>query len=218
MPIQAPHPKTWTNPPLWAVPKEWPGERCFVLCGGESVRAQRQLIPHLRGRVIAVKEGVLLRPDADVLFISGEHTDQIAKPLLPIFRGTHLVVRGKSCPALPDDIKRVTRAKDHTRLCDIPTHVCGYDTGTSAINLAFHFGATEIVMIGYDMCGHHWFMGEHKHPRPKINPDVHATHLKPLPYLAEDCAKRGLKVWNASPTSKAKWFPFKPLEAFLEAA
>jgi hypothetical protein len=204
-------------PPTWAVPEEWTGERCYILCGGESLRIQRPLVPLLRGRVIAVKEGVLLRPDADVLFLSGEHTGQIAKPLLPRFQGTHLIVRGKSCPELPADIKRVTRAKVHTRLCELRDHVCGYDTGTSAINLAFHFGAREIVLLGYDMTGHRWFTPqEHWHPRPRIPEANHAAHLAPLEALAKDCAARGLTIWNASPISRATMFPFKPLVSFLE--
>ena len=45
---------TWIAPPIWSVPTEWAGERAFILCGGESVKAQRHLIPMLRGRFVAV--------------------------------------------------------------------------------------------------------------------------------------------------------------------
>lgn len=205
----------WTPPPTWHVPREWPGERCFILCGGESLRQQRALVPRLRGRVIAVKEGVLLRPDADVLFISGERTDVIARPLIPKFTGTHLVVRGKSLPSLPAYTRRVTRAKDHTRLCELTDHVCGYDSGTSAINLAFHFGATEIVLLGYDMRGGRWFTGEHPHPMPVIPEEHFRRHMGPLEALAADCRKRGLRVVNVSPISKAPGFERGRLEDWL---
>jgi hypothetical protein len=205
----------WVAPPTWHVPREWPGERCFILCGGESLRAQRHLVPRLRGRVIAVKEGVLLRPDADVLFLSGEKTDVLSRPLVPRFRGTHLVVRGRSLPTLPSYTKRVTRTKDHERLCELRDHVCGYDSGTSAINLAYHFGATEIILLGYDMRGGRWFTGEHPHPMPLIPAEHFRRHMGPLEALAADCLRRGLRVVNASPISAVPWFEKARLEEFL---
>jgi len=205
----------WVTPPTWHVPRVWPGERCFILCGGESLRAQRHLVPRLPGRVIAVKEGIYLRPNADVLFLSGEKTDVIARPLLPVFTGEHLIIRGKSLPTMPSHCRRVTRAKDHTTLCERTDHVCGYDSGTSAINLAFHFGATEIVLLGYDMCGGRWFTGEHKHPMPVIPQEHFTRHMGPLTALAADCAKRGLRVVNVSPISVAPGFERGRLEDFL---
>jgi hypothetical protein len=205
----------WVPPPHWSVPREWPGERCFILCGGESIRKQRHLIPHLKGRIIAVKQSVLLRPDADMLWFGGEHTDTIALPLIPQFKGTYMAVRGKSCPALPPEVKRVGRHKDHTTLSDDPTKVCGYDTGTSAINLAYHFGVSEVILLGYDMRGGRWFTGEVAHPMPQIPESHFRGHMAPLPKLAEDCQRKGLRVVNCSPKSAVKCFEQQPLEAFL---
>jgi hypothetical protein len=197
------------------VPREWPNERAFILCGGESIRAQREQIKQIRGHIIAIKEGVLLRPDAEVLFIGGEHSDIIAKPLIPMFRGKYIVARGKSNPGLPSNIKRVSRTKDHSRLCDDPTTVCGYDTGTSAINLAYHFGAREIVLLGYDMTGTRWFNGEWKHPMPMI-PDLHfRRHMKPLGDIARDAKAKGIRIVNCSPISRVECFEKQPLEKFL---
>ena len=90
-----------------------------------------------------------------MLFLGGEKTPQIALPLIPHFRGTYMVVRGKSDKELPETVKRITRTKQHGHLCDLPrpcvcgtgtgTHVAGLDSGTSAINLAYHYGATRII-------------------------------------------------------------------------
>lgn len=205
----------WVPPPHWSVPREWVGDRCFILCGGESLRAQRHLVPRLKGRVIAVKQSVLLRPDADLLWFGGEHTASIALPLVERFRGTHMAVRGKSCPELPPSVHRVGRSKDHATLCDDPTKVCGYDTGTSAINVAYHFGVAEVVLLGYDMCGGRWFAGEWPHPQLVIPESHFAGHMAPLPQLAQDCARKGLRVINASPISRVTCFDRQPLEAFL---
>ncbi len=179
------------------------------------MKAQRYIIPRLTGRFIAVKEGVLLKPDADVVFFAGEHPQVIAPALLSAFQGTHAVVRGKGHPVFPDYVRRVWRTTEHTRLSEDPTEVAGYDAGTSAMNLAVLFGATEIVMIGYDMVGHRWFNGERSHPQPLIPEDRHSAHLAPLAQLAEDARAKGLTIWNASLVSKATMFPYRPLESFL---
>ena len=201
----------WVLPPVWPVPREWPGERCFVICSGESVKAQRKLIPLLKGRVIAVKHGVLTRPDADVLFLSGEGTADVARQLIPVFTGKYIIVRGKSDPSLPAHVKRVTRTKDHDHLCDLPGHVAGRDAGTSAIDLAYHFGATEIIVLGYDMTGGHFC----KHPLP-YPPEQHfQRHMEVLPKFAADAKAKGIRIVNCSPISRVECFERQPLEAFL---
>lgn len=199
----------------WSVPKEWPGERCFILCNGESVRAQRSLIPKLKGRFIAIKEAVLLRPDADVLFVAAEKAVDINPRLFPAFRGRYIIARNKVPGSYPASVKRICRTKDHTRLCDRPDHVCGYDCGTSAINLAYHFGATEIVLIGMDMTGNRWCNGEFNHPMPVIPTDHHRRHQSVLPAIAKDAKAKGIRIVNCSPISAVTCFERQPLEAFL---
>lgn len=205
----------WTAPPLWRVPKDWAGERCFVICGGESVRAQRDLIPQLRGRFIAVKHGVLLRPDADVLFFAGERPAEISPPLLKAFTGKYIVVRGRGHECFPLEAKRVGRTFTHDWWSQNPEEVAGFDAGTSAINLAMLFGATEIVLLGYDMVGARWFKpGEIQHYLPAPPETDHQRHMAPLPSLAEDAVRHNVTIWNTSEISRAP-FPFRPLESFL---
>ena len=203
----------WLPPPVWSVPREWPGERCFILCSGESIKAQAGTIAKLRGRFIAVKHGVYLRPNADVLFLSGERTAEIAAPLIPMFTGKYIIVRGKSCPELPDTVKRVTRTKDHSTLSELraPAHVGGYDSGTSAIHLASLFGATEIILCGFDMQGGHFC----EHPL-QYPPEEHfRRHMLPLAALDQDAKAKGVRIVNCSPTSRVTAFERRPLESFL---
>jgi hypothetical protein len=206
---------TWTPPALWSVPRVWTGERCFVICGGESVKAQRAVVPHLNGRVIAVKHGVLLRPDADVLFFAGERPADVAPPLLRAFRGDHIVVRGRGHEVFPPHAKRVWRTLEHTAWSTNPTMVAGYDAGTSAINLAILFGCTEIVVLGYDMVGGRWFNGEWPHYLPNPPESDFQRHLSVLPSLAEDAKAKGVRIVNVSPISRVPGFERQPLEAFV---
>jgi hypothetical protein len=205
----------WTAPPVWSVPREWPGERCFIICGGESVRMHRELIPQLKGRIIAVKHAVLLRPDADVLFFAGERPEEIAATCLPHFRGQYIVVRGRGHECFPAEAKRVWRTIDHDTWSTDPTAVAGFDAGTSAINLAMLFGATEIVVIGYDMQGGRWFNGEIKHYLPQPPETDFLRHLSPLESLGKDAQIKGVQIINCSPISRATAFSYQPLEAFL---
>ena len=201
---------TWTPPPVWSVPKEWDGDTCFILCGGESIKAQRDQIQQLPGRIIAVKHTALLKPDAEVLFWSGEHAETLAPPVLKVFTGQYIVVRGKGHPVFPSHAKRVDRTDRHYQLCDDPTRVSGYDTGTSAINLAYHFGATTIVLLGYDMLGP---SGSPGMPQPPEH--TFRTHMLPLPLLAVDAERKGIRIVNVSPISRVECFERGRLEDFL---
>lgn len=201
---------TWTLPTPWPVPREWVGERAFVICSGESIKPQREQIRRLRGRIIAVKHAVLARPDADVLFLSGEGTSEIAQELIPKFTGTYVIVRQKMDATFPPHVKRVTRTKHHDRLCDLPDHVAGLDSGTSAINLAHLFGATEIVLLGFDMVGGHFCKHPLQHP-----PESHfQRHMEVLPSIAADAKSRGIRIVNCSPISRVKCFERASLEDF----
>jgi hypothetical protein len=213
---------TWQAPPLWSVPRAWAGERCFVICGGESVKAQRDLIPRLTGRIIAVKHAALLRPDADVLFWAGERADELAPPVLSVFTGGDIVVRGKGHPVFPAHAKRIGRTCDdkgnlhpHSVLSVDPTRVAGYDAGTSAINLAVLFGATEILVLGMDMAGGRWFNGQIDHYLPQPPESDFQRHMAPLPFLAVDATRKGIRIVNCSPVSRVTCFERQPLEAFL---
>lgn len=201
-------------PPIWDIPLEWPGERCFILCSGESLKAQAPIIPTLTGRFIAVKHGILTRRNADVLFLSGEGTNDVARRLCPLFEGKYIVVRGKAdCPNLPPQSKRVTRSKDHEHLSEIrsPGHVGGYDSGTSAIHLAYLMGAREIVLLGMDMQGGHFC----EHPLQYPPHEHFRRHMAPLSKLNEDAKAKGVRIVNCSPTSAVTAFERQPLEAFL---
>jgi len=207
---------TWTPPKPWPVPREFPDSTMLIVCSGESVGPQKAQIQAFTGPVIAVKHGVLLRPDAPIFFMSGEWTATVAEGLLPRWQGKgkpghYAIVRGRSCPELDPCWLRVTRDKRHGQLSDLKDHVSGYDTGTSAINLAYHFGATTIVLAGYDMTGGHFC----KHPLPNPPADHFRRHMVPLKELNADAKRKGVRIVNVSPISMVTAFEKQPLEAFL---
>lgn len=196
---------------VWSVPREWAGERCYILCGGASIVPQRTVIPTLKGRVIAIKQGVLLRPNADVMFVAGEKGWEICRDVFPRFKGTYIVTRGRGDQRFPEQTKRIWRGAPE-RLSNNPTEVGGYDAGTSAINLAYLFGATNIILLGYDMTGGHWCS---THPMP-FPPQAHFDiHTSVLPTFAADLNAAGVRVVNCSPSSVVTAFERGRLEDWL---
>jgi hypothetical protein len=93
--------------------------------------------------------------------------------------------------------------------------VCGFDAGTSAINLAALFGATEIVVLGMDMCGGRWFTSEWAHYLPNPPESDFRRHMGPLPSIAADAKAKGIRIVNCSPISRVECFERQPLEAFV---
>lgn len=203
-------------PPAWPVPRLWPNSTMLVVCSGESAGRQQDLIRRFHGPVIAVKHGVILRPDAQVFFTSGEWSADVAQSLLPKWQGKgqpdhFAIVRGRVAPDLDPCWFRVTRSKRHGTLSDRTDHVTGYDVGTSAINLAYHFGASTIVMVGYDMCGGHFC----KHPLQHPPMDHFRRHMGPLHDLNIDAKSKGVRIVNVSPISAVTAFERGKLEDWV---
>lgn len=198
----------------WSVPREWVGERCLIICGGESVRAQEAQIKRFAGRVIAVKQAVAIRPDADVMFIAGKDDGRVCRTFFPMFKGQYLIARGPYV-GIPERTKVLKRTADPKRLSLEPTHLAGYDAGTSAINLAFLFGAVEIILAGFDMTGGRWLNGRFPHHLPIPPQRDHDIHMTALPTIAADLKAQGVRVINVSPVSAVTVFEKMDLEQLL---
>jgi hypothetical protein len=191
----------------WRVPREWAGERCFILAGGASL--QREAIPRLAGRIIAIKQTAALRPDADVMFVSGRDDPKVCAPYFPLYVGPRIICRS-GYPGFPDRVLCLQRSKGaYSREA---THVAGLDAGSSAINLAALFGAMEIVLLGVDMTGGRWVTEHHLPVIPQWHFDA---HIGSLCRMAPELARDGVRVVNCSPISKVPCFERQPLEAFL---
>jgi hypothetical protein len=108
---------------------------------------------------------------------------------------------------------RLATWRDGTGLCKTPWHLhSGGNSGHQAINLAYHFGARRIVLLGFDMHrsdGGHWH-GEHHGMLSAPNPHIAAWREMMLP-LAQDLRDAGVDVVNATPGTALEAFPKRPL-------
>lgn len=198
------------KPHRWVIPQMWPGERCFVICGGASVN--RREVQRIRGRIIAVKHAAMLRPDADVMFYGGRDSLKECREIIATFKGM-IISRGDYL-GTPDGVLCVskTESEQRHRLSTDPRMLSGWDSGGAALNLAYLFGCNPIILVGMDMTGGHWCKS---HPKPITGRKRHAIHANGITGMAEDLKERGVNVYNCSPISKLTCFPKRPLSDFI---
>lgn len=91
------------------------------------------------------------------------------------------------------------------------------NSGASAINLAYHLGASRIVLIGFDMR----MVGDKAnwhddHPKCSSKRNPYFRFLRSFPKIAKDASDLGLEIINCTPDSAIDQFPIMTLEAYLE--
>jgi hypothetical protein len=197
---------------FYSIPPEWRGETCFILGGGPSLRGFDAEC--LRGRrVIVVNNSYLLAPWADVLYFCdlswwrqpwkrGEtktHREKVAE----MFSG-----RVISLGTGVNDVLRLRNSGQRGLETADPAAIRhGTNSGYQAMNVAYHFGAKRIVLLGYDLHvggGAHWHEG-HWHTKPVEQFARELTRMvKYFELLVEPLKVAGVEVLNATPGSALK--------------
>jgi hypothetical protein len=88
------------------------------------------------------------------------------------------------------------------------------NSGISAINVAYHFGAKTVVLLGFDMKSENGDFNWHKsHVEMKLSRNLEKRgdrifnrFLKCIPSVAADAQQLGLRVINANPESVIEHF------------
>lgn len=132
----------WTPEPLWR------GQTVFVIGGGPSLL--HYAVSPLRGRnVIAVNNAYLIAPWAQYLFFHDSRwLDWHIEDVQSNFNGKIVT------PCTRDIIATVHKVRRDRKVainCTDHGVLGGIDSGTMAVNLAFHLGASTIVLVGFDM-------------------------------------------------------------------
>ena len=91
----------------------------------------------------------------------------------------------------------------------------GSNSGFQATNLAILFGATRIVLVGFDMRsvgGRQHFFGTH--PTPLRQASSYSVFVRAFNEASHNMPP-GVQIINATPDSALKCFPFVPLQEAL---
>lgn len=197
----------------WTVPPEWTGETCYVLGCGPSLRGFDARVLRGRGRVITVNDSFRLAPWADVLYACDLRWWQTRRAAVEaVWQGRRMVTLENH--ALENQIPGVLRLRNSGEdglETDTGALRTGKNSGYQAIGLAYHFGASRIVLLGFDMrLGRH---GElHWNERsdgqtPQGFAQTLGLMLPKFETLRDPLAIAGVQVVNATPGSALRVWP-----------
>ena len=146
--------------PLWEAPKMWAGETVVCIGGGPSLTDEQVEIVKDNARVIAINDGYIKAPWADVLYGSDAKWWRWHDGCI-FFDGLKVAMVGNEDgqgyqngwqDVLYPDIKPMASSGiDGLEVKDSRFLKTGSNSGYQAINLAVHFGAKRIILLGYDM-------------------------------------------------------------------
>lgn len=191
----------------WRVPVGiWTGEPCLIIGGGPTV--DREAIKRFKGRVIAVNNAYLLRPDADVLYFADRRWYDWHRDSVSLFQGPYIVTR-KEVKRPAHDIKVIPRNKADALSRD-PLTLSGFCGGAASLNLAFLLGCDPIILHGFDMRPGNW----HADHEVVQRPDFAERFMPYFERMAPELTKEGRAVVNATPGSAMTCFPIVNLEEF----
>lgn len=190
---------------------DWRGRAVALVAAGPS--ANKAGVEQLRGRmlVFAIKQGIDLAPWADAVYGCDkpwwEH-----KRGLPKFGGLKLAWEQEPPGALYPDVRPIIigHKKDDQLRLDEPCVIgSGGNSGFQALNLALQFGASRLLLIGFDFSdrsGAHYY-GRNGWPMAN-NPtaDNFRRWLQSLTANAGELQRLGVDVINAAPFSALQCF------------
>jgi hypothetical protein len=199
----------------WVVPPAWSGDTCYILAGGPSLA--RVPISRLRnrGHVIVINDSFELAPWAGVLYFCDQRWwDRKKFDVKTRFQGRQLVTLENIIPGV-----RTLRNSGALGLETDPGALRhGSNSGYQAINLAYHFGARRIILLGYDLRidgdRTHWHPG-HPGQTPAGFGLTLKTMLATFPSLVEPLKEAGVEVLNATEGSALDCFPRVPLTTVM---
>lgn len=196
---------------------EWSGPAA-ILASGPS--AKKENIVTLKGKmpVIAIKECVELCPWADVVYGCDAAWWKF-RAGLPKFSGLKVAWEGSHLPSYPD-IRRIQidksqdglpiEARRHRMIFDQRGKVGGGgNSGFQAVNLAVQFGATKLLLIGFDMQdrgGLHWYGRNSWNGANNPDDGAFVRWRRDFDQAAVDLEMHGVEVINVAPQSALTCF------------
>jgi hypothetical protein len=208
----------------WSVPRDWPGAVVVIIGSGPSLSVEQIAAIYLcrlheRCRVIVINDNYQVAPWADVLYACDfKFFNWHADNLFGFRRQGGIIV---TC-----DQPAAERWHPHVRwvpgiekpgLSTDPRLIhYGRNSGYQAVNLALHFGAVRILLVGFDhrFPGNraHWF-GDHPDKVRSWYERWFQCWQSLLPQLAE----LGVRIVNCTPDSALTIFPMGKLKKELPA-
>lgn len=195
--------------------QDWRGKTAAIIASGPTAKnAPIHLLRDRGVKFIAIKNNIELCPWADVVYdCDGVWFRNVGG--LPDYKGLKLSYSDQACSQF-SDIRKISIKMIDKILVDEPGLVgSGKNSGFQSLNIEVQFGATRIILVGYDMHGRdgvHWY-GRNVGPGMN-NPDDNnfSQWVRALDAAAPDLHRLGVEVANVSPTSMLRGFPHTTIE------
>lgn len=215
---------------FWKTIELWPNSTVFIIGGGESL-IDFDFSPIKDQRIIGVNNayGDLIKKTdkkvyyaprdwVDVCFFGDTRWFDWHRESLKSFPG--LIVTSllslKDVPWLKC-INRSNREGIETNKNILSWNRC---SGLSAINLAVHFGAKKIVLLGFDMKKGIKQDNYHKDHLAQVaeNDNPYPRYFRAIPHIKKDADDLGIEIINTCMDSAMDHFPKIPIEEVLKYA
>lgn len=199
---------------FWSIPRRFPNSTVVIVAGGPSVSDLDLNLTREADAVLAVNNAVFLLPWAKAMFFGDRRWFRWHGARLSGFDGRIITASLASFDGEPVTPVRLEKVYD-TPLADPPWQVAGMDSGYMAINVAVHWGASRIVLAGYDMkfdAGRAHWHGDHEYPSAETN--YTDTFAPQYPALQVALAQRGIELVRCTPSTMS-FIPELPLAEAL---
>lgn len=221
----------------WKVPKMWQDEDVWILGGGSSVSKEfdipqniinkvlsgslppsvysNYLKPLHNKHVIGINVAYLIGDWLDMVFFGDnnfflQHMQGLADyPGLKV-SCSPVTIKHPWVKYLPRDTKKRRGISSNNRSVS-----WNHNSGAAAISVAAYTGANRIILLGFDMKlnndkRQHWHdvykRGVYDDPN-KLKKLPFYRHLAGFKFIAQDAARMGIEIINASPNSAISDFP-----------
>lgn len=198
---------------------DWRGECVAIIASGPSAKQANIELLRDRIHVIVVNMGYKLCPWAEVLYVCDGAWWKVNKEALK-FAGLKLSHDQTACRDYRDLHKiQIEKAGSDDLMLEKPSYIgAGGNSGFQAMNLAVQFGATGIMLIGFDM---RLDKGAHWHPNyraPLSNPQESNVKRwrKAVEGIAPKLRALDVDVVNCSPDSALTSYPKMTIEQAME--
>lgn len=202
------------------VPRAWLNETVVCIATGPSLTADDCEYVRGRARVIAINDAYRLAPWADAVYGTDARWWHWHKGVQG-FTGAKWSLEHSqwwNYRELYPDVQRLRNSGPDGLEHDPTALRNGRNSGFAAINLAYHYGASRIVLLGYDMQPtgkrqHFWAENNGEHPNKSRSP--YAQFRRRFESLVKPLQKRGVSVINCTRTTALTAFPCAPLRDVL---
>jgi hypothetical protein len=209
----------------WTIPEIWPDSTVFIIGGGPSV-AEMDLSKIHEKRCIGVNQAYKLGAWVNVVWFGDKQWYSGQLPDILNYHG--LII---TCAQEARNDKRWKRVKyvGRSRASGIESHenkrnciAWNGNSGASAINLAYWFGAKKVVLLGFEQSLPEEGEQTHWHNDYEVRKDNHGklhnpyrTYLKHWGQIARDAKELGLEIVNATPTTAIEEIPQVSFESCI---